>query len=341
MNSSLTPKDALDSNITQLPSKTTNLYLLFHSSLKPWNGLSTTNCPPIFHKMISLTPISQASGLTVLLTVSPSVPPEPCPTHPSSFSSTAAIDAVNHQILLSTLAEPGIADSALTWFTSYLTNRTFQVIWDGSLSKPCFLETGVPQGSVIGPLLFSWYAGSLLSSITSHGFSYCCCADDIQMFLSFPHPPMPSIKLSSSWPDPADLSSTTAIGAGLSSQRMQRNSWSKCWSSPAWIATTTSWLDSQPLWLNHCSVSTTLRRALFSIYPNSPLWPPPPSSMISIGFLWQPTSNSRQWNLMAIKGTARIYLQALVRPPVQEQALPPLYQLASLYCHQWEQTKVA
>ena len=93
----------------------------------------------------------------------------------SSFSSFYPLwIRVNHQILLSTLAELGITDSALTWFTSYLTNRTFQVTWNGSLSKPCFMETGVPQGSVLGLLLFPLYTRSLGSAITSHWFSYHC-----------------------------------------------------------------------------------------------------------------------------------------------------------------------
>ena len=93
---------------------------------------------------------------------------------------SSAFDTINHQILLSTLAELGIADSALTWFTSYLTNRTFQVTWNGSLSKPCFLETGVTQGPVLGLLLFSLYTRSLGSAITSHGFSYHCYPEDTQ-----------------------------------------------------------------------------------------------------------------------------------------------------------------
>ena len=100
---------------------------------------------------------------------------------------SSAFDTINHQILLSTLAELGIADSALTWFTSYLTNRTFQVTWNGSLSKPCFLETGVPQGPVLGLLLFSLYTRSLGSAITSHGFFYHCYADlHTQLVFSFP-----------------------------------------------------------------------------------------------------------------------------------------------------------
>ena len=96
---------------------------------------------------------------------------------------SSAFDTVNHQILLYTLAELGIADSALICFISYLTNHTFQVTWNGSLSKPCLLKT---RGSVLGPLLFSLYTRSLGSAITSHGFSYLCYDDDTQLFLSFP-----------------------------------------------------------------------------------------------------------------------------------------------------------
>ena len=99
---------------------------------------------------------------------------------------SASFDMVNHQILLATLAELGIAESDLCWFTSYLTNPTYHVTTNGSLSKPCTLDTGVLQGSVLGPLLFSLYTRSLGSVITSHGFSYPCYANDTQLFLSFP-----------------------------------------------------------------------------------------------------------------------------------------------------------
>ena len=66
--------------------------------------------------------------------------------------------------------------------------HTFQVLWNGSLSKSCCLETGAPQSSVQA-LLFSLYARSLGSEITSHRFSCHCYADDTQLFLSFLHPP--------------------------------------------------------------------------------------------------------------------------------------------------------
>ena len=65
-----------------------------------------------------------------------------------------AFDTLDYDILLNKLQYYGITGTALAWFTSYLKDRKEFVEIDGSQSGMLSLSTGVPQGSILGPLLF-------------------------------------------------------------------------------------------------------------------------------------------------------------------------------------------
>ena len=64
-----------------------------------------------------------------------------------------AFDTVSHSVLLSKLSTFGVTDNELNWLTDYLFNCKQVVKYNESLSKPYLVYTGVPQGSILGPLL--------------------------------------------------------------------------------------------------------------------------------------------------------------------------------------------
>ena len=76
-----------------------------------------------------------------------------------------AFDTVDHDILLSNLSFIGLGPDACRWFSNYLMDRTQAVMVDGVKSEPLALLKGVPQGSIIGPLLFSLYINNIGDSI--------------------------------------------------------------------------------------------------------------------------------------------------------------------------------
>ena len=92
---------------------------------------------------------------------------------------SAAFDTLDHQILLARLRKYfNFTETALKWFSSYLLGRSQRVSIADATSPPRCLEYGVPQGSILGPLLFSLYMAPLQNVIRSHGLDSMFYADD-------------------------------------------------------------------------------------------------------------------------------------------------------------------
>ena len=99
---------------------------------------------------------------------------------------SAAFDVIDHELLLARLKkEMGITGNALRWFTSYLEDRTQYVVVKQASSQSTPLRCGVPQGSVLGPILFSIYTSKLGKIISTHGVNRKLFADDTELYISF------------------------------------------------------------------------------------------------------------------------------------------------------------
>ena len=99
-----------------------------------------------------------------------------------SLDLSKAFDAINHEMLLAKLIKLGLSESSLLWIKSYLSGRKQRTRFSNYTSKEENVKAGVPQGSILGPLLFICFSNDLYEAIENKckAYSY---ADDSQLIL--------------------------------------------------------------------------------------------------------------------------------------------------------------
>ena len=98
---------------------------------------------------------------------------------------SAAFDTIDHDIPFTRLESIGVKGHALGWLKSYLYNRSQAVNMNGMLSSKSSLHFGVPQGSVLGPILFNICSSPIANIARNHGLLVQAYADDTQLYIPF------------------------------------------------------------------------------------------------------------------------------------------------------------
>uniref|UniRef100_M3XJ80 Reverse transcriptase domain-containing protein n=1 Tax=Latimeria chalumnae TaxID=7897 RepID=M3XJ80_LATCH len=99
---------------------------------------------------------------------------------------SSAFDTIDHGVLLERLEHHlGISGTVLNWFQSFLSDRSQVVRIGDSVSAPAEVSCGVPQGSILSPMLFAIYLLPLGDIARRYGVDFHCYADDVQLYLAF------------------------------------------------------------------------------------------------------------------------------------------------------------
>ena len=97
------------------------------------------------------------------------------------FDFSKAFDKVSHSVLLTKLLKIGISQQLLMWIRCFLTSRVMQVRVSSVVSDPVPVTSGVPQGSVLGPILFLIYVNHVVTNLKCN---YKIFADDVKLYLT-------------------------------------------------------------------------------------------------------------------------------------------------------------